>query len=85
LVRTVQPLHFFIEDALLRAVPFAQWNDKLLRVVTANLLLYEEMRRAEKVPCCDLGFRGAVSVTPFDRYLEDRLRRTWMDGCHEAL
>jgi hypothetical protein len=80
-LRTVQPLHFFVEDALIRAVPLAQWNDQLLRVVAvADLILCDEMKRAEKIRVCDLSLRGAVSVTPFDRPLEDGLRRTWPDA-----
>jgi hypothetical protein len=34
----------------------------------------------ERVPACDLSFQGAVSVTPFDRSLEEGLRRTWSPG-----
>jgi hypothetical protein len=80
-LRTVQPLHFFIEDALIRTIPLAQWNDQLMRVAAAaDLVLCDEMKRAEKVSGCDLSFRGAVIVTPFDGVLEDGLRRTWPDG-----
>jgi hypothetical protein len=80
-LRTVQPLHFLVEDTLIRDVPLARWNDALRRVVeAADILLCDEMKRAEKVSACDVNLRGAVRVTPFDRTLEDEMRRTWSDG-----
>jgi hypothetical protein len=80
-LRTVQPLHFFVEDALIRAAPLEQWNNQLSRIVAvADLMLCHEMKRAEKASTCDLSLRGAVRVTPFDRSLEDGLHRAWPDA-----
>jgi len=77
----IQPLHFFVEDALIQAIPLAQWNDRLLRMVArADQLLCYEMNRAEKARGCDLRIGEGVKVTPFDRSLEDGLRRTWSEG-----
>ncbi len=76
-LRMVQPLHFFVEDALIQHAPLTRWNDELSRVVAAaDQLLCEEMMRAEKALACDLSLRGAVSVTGFDRTFEEGLHRT---------
>jgi len=73
--QTIQPLHFLVEDALLRSFPLTQWNSQLSRLaLEAEFLLCSEMKRAEKASVCELSFQGAVSVTPFDRTLEDGLR-----------
>jgi hypothetical protein len=73
--RTIQPLHFLVEDALLRSVPLPHWNSELSHLaLEAGFLLCNEMKRAERASVCEVSFQGAVSVTTFDKTLEDGLR-----------
>src|SRR5215472_12820674 len=80
-------LHFMVEDALLRSVPLRQWNAELSRLtLKAGLLLCTEMKRAEKASACDVSFRGAISVTAFDRALENGLHRAeWVGTPPDAV
>lgn len=85
--QTTQPLHFFVEESLILSAPptrgvapLAQFSAGLSQSVTAaERLLCGESKRVEKVPVCDLSF-GEVRVTPFDRTLEDGLRRATPQG-----
>ena len=73
--RTIQPLHFLVEDGLLRSVPLSHWNSELSRLaLEAEFLLCSEMKRAERASICEANFQGAVSVTTFDRTIEDGFR-----------
>lgn len=72
--RTIQPLHFLVEDGLLRSVPLSHWNSELSRLaLEAEFLLCSEMKRAERASVCEVSFRP-VKVTAFDRAIEDGLR-----------
>jgi hypothetical protein len=82
----VQPLHFFVEDSLIRAAPFRMWVDELSReVAAAERLLCREVKRVEGAAICDLSFKGAAIITPFDRPVEDGLRGTALHKNEEGV